>query len=279
MSQHEPVGYAFDTDHPVKLYVENGSGRVVVTASDRARTDVRITGARADEATVRQDGEEISVLAPKSRTGFLGGEHRLDIEVLVPTDSHLNVKSGSAEVTGTGRLATARVKSGSGDVSLDQVAGAAVIDTGSGDIAVASVEGELRVRSGSGDVSLDRVAEAASISTGSGDVRITHASGPVVVKTGSGDLEIVQADGDVASTTGSGEVMVRSAQRGRISANGASGDILVGVPAGTPVWTDITTITGRVTSTLPSVGEPEPGSDHVELRATTVSGDIALMPG
>lgn len=279
MSQQEPVGYAFDTDHPVKLYVENGSGSIVVAASDRTRTDVRLTGAHAGEATVVHDGEQISVLAPKSRSGFLGGDHKLDIEVLVPTDSHLNVRSGSAEVTGTGRLATARIKCGSGDVSLDHVVVAAVIDTGSGDVVVGSADGELRIRSGSGDVSLDRVAGSASISTGSGDVRISRSSAPVVVKTGSGDLEILEADGDVASTTGSGDVVVRSAHRGRISANGASGDILVGVPAGTAVWTDITTITGRVTSTLPSVGEPEPGSDHVELRATTVSGDIALMPG
>jgi hypothetical protein len=52
----------------------------------------------------------------------------------------------------------------------------------------------------------------------------------------------------------------------------------VGVPTGTPVWTDITTVSGRIHNALEGVGEPAEGADHVELRATTVSGDVVLVP-
>lgn len=274
----DPVVRTFDTPTPVHLYVENGSGSVVVATSDRTSTEVRISGNRAAEATLHFEGDRVSVIAPKHRTGFFGGDQHLDIEIHAGEGAHLVGKLGSADLSTTGRLGAVRVKSGSGEVLIDEIEGAAVIDTGSGDIRIAGVAGELKIRSGSGDVTLARTGAAASISSGSGDIRIARAQGPVVVKTGSGDLEIDDAGADVASTTGSGDVTVRTAHRGRISAKGASGDIRVGVPAGTPVWTDVTTLTGRITSTLQAVGEPEPGSDHVEVRATTVSGDIALVP-
>ena len=102
--------------------------------------------------------------------------------------------------------------------------------------------------------------------------------GTAVVKTGSGDLEVGESTADLTSKTGSGDVVVRTARRGRIQVKGASTRVHVGIPAGTPVWTDVTTVSGRVSSTLPPVGQPEPGADHVELRATTVSGDITLVP-
>lgn len=275
----EPLVRTFETPAPVRLYVENGSGRVVVVATATSATHVRVAGARAEEASITQDRDKISVLAPKWRAGGLfRGDQSLDIEVEVPTGSQLVVKSGSADIDVTGEVAATRIKSGSAGVRLDRISDTAVIDTGSGDVAIASVAGDLRIRSGSGDIVLDDADGIASISTGSGDVRIGHAARSVVVKTGSGDLEVLESEDDIASTTGSGRFVVRNARRGRISAKGASGDIVVGVPVGTPVWTDITTITGRVSSTLPPAGQPAPGADHVEIRATTVSGDVALVP-
>jgi len=65
-------------------------------------------------------------------------------------------------------------------------------------------------------------------------------------------------------------------RRGRVSAKGASGDVVVGIPAGVPVWTDITTVSGRIRLDLQGAGQPEEGQDHVELRARTVSGDVVL---
>ncbi len=273
-----PVEHAFDTPQPVQLYVENGSGTIDVTATDTTRTELRITGRNADQVMVTQDGDRISVVPPKVRSGFFGGDQKLDMQLVVPSRSRLVVKSGSADVTATGTLAATKIKSGSGDVRLDRVDEVGVIDTGSGDVIIAEAEGEVRIRSGSGDAVLEQVTAALSISTGSGDIRIARAAGPVVVKTGSGDLEIGDTDNDVAMTTGSGDVRIRTAHRGRISSKGASGDVTIGIPAGTPVWTDITTVTGSVRSGLPQVGEPEPGAPHVELHATTVSGDVALVP-
>ena len=53
-------------------------------------------------------------------------------------------------------------------------------------------------------------------------------------------------------------------------------DSSVGIPGGTPVWTDITSMTGAVRSSLAGAGAPTEGQDYVQLRAKTVSGDIYL---
>ncbi|WGX97432.1 DUF4097 family beta strand repeat-containing protein [Nocardioides sp. L-11A] len=277
MTTHEPLRQILDTPGPVKLVVENGRGRISVRAADQATTDVTLSGPRAAEVRVVQDSRRVDIRAPKPRGGIFGGGDELHIEVVVPLDSDLDARSGSAAVTAGGRLMTARVKSGSGAVTLDQ-ATTVVVATGSGDVTVAEVDGDVRVRTGSGTVDLGRIERSATVSTGSGDVCLGQVLGTVVVKTGSGDLEVGESRADLTSRTGSGDVVVRTARCGRIHVKGASTRVHVGVPTGTPVWTDVTTVTGRVSSTLPPVGPPEAGADHVELRATTVSGDISLVP-
>lgn len=269
--------YAFSTPEPVELYVENGSGAVSITAADVSESKVHVDGKRADEVTVTQDGGQISVIAPKWRaSGIFSGDQSLVMTISVPTRSRVVVKSGSADVDATGLVGGARVKCGSGNVTLERLVDVGVVDTGSGDVEISDAADELRVRSGSGDVHLGEVRATAAVSTGSGDVVIDHSIGSVVVKTGSGNLEIADAEGDVAMKTGSGDTVIRAARRGRITSKGASGNVRIGIPAGTPVWTDVTTVTGRLHSSIEGVGQPEPGADHVELRASTVSGDVVL---
>ena len=71
------------------------------------------------------------MIAPKMRTGFLGGNPQLDMTITVPSDSTLAVKTGSADVTARGSYRSGQVKSGSGDVSIEIFDGPAVVETGS----------------------------------------------------------------------------------------------------------------------------------------------------
>lgn len=61
-----------------------------------------------------------------------------------------------------------------------------------------------------------------------------------------------------------------------VTAKNVSGDVRVGIGSGTPVWTDVSTVTASVANWLTSVGKPPDGQDYVELRASTVSGDVHL---
>ena len=114
------------------------------------------------------------------------------------------------------------------------------------------------------------------VTTGSGDVRVEASAGELAVKTGSGDAQVGQVSGDVVFTTGSGDLVIGRAASGRITAKTASGDVRIGVAGGTPVWTDVRTASGRLSSSLPTTGEPADGQSYLEVRATTASGDVTL---
>jgi DUF4097 and DUF4098 domain-containing protein YvlB len=271
MTQHH-----FETHEPVDLFVEIGKGTVAITATETTESRVEIDGRDADQVDVRQSGNQISVVAPRQRSGFFGGDSRLDVAITVPLLSELAVKTGSADINVAGTVGTSRLKTGSGDVSTADLDGPAHVETGSGNVAIAVANAELRIKSGSGTVRVRHAESAVAVSTGSGDVEIGTANGPAAVKTGSGDLKVVDANTDVSLATGSGDLVVGTARRGRFTMKGASGDVHIGIPAGVPVWTDISTLSGSIRSTLQSAGEPAEGADHVELRAKTVSGDVVL---
>ena len=271
MDQH------FHTPHPVELYVELGRGRLAVTATPTDESAVTVTGDRADEVVVEHREDRLTVVGPR-QSGFLGGSTpRLDVTISVPTSSTLTVKAGSADTEATGCFAGVWATSGSGDITLEVVDGVADLQSGSGDVTLAEVRGDGRVKSGSGDVDVRRTGSALTVVTGSGDVRIGATGGALAVKTGSGDVRVGESGDDVSFSTGSGDLMVDVARRGRLLAKGASGDVRIGIPAGTPVWTDISTVSGRVSSDLQGVGEPAEGQDHVEIRTKTASGSITLQ--
>ena len=138
------------------------------------------------------------------------------------------------------------------------------------------VGSDVAIRTGSADVRTTGPVGTAQVKTGSGDVEVGRNRGPAVVKSGSGDVRFREATTEVSVMTGSGDLVIDTAREGRFHAKGASGSIHVGIPAGTPVWTDITTLSGRIHSDVEGAGEPAEGAAHVELRASTVSGDVVL---
>lgn len=267
--------HEFNTSEPVRLFVTIGSGTVRVEAAPRDTTVVAISGRNADKVRVEQHGRQIDVVGPPLRGFTL--DSGLEVVVHLPEDSDAGVKTGSADIDLAGRLATVMARSGSGDIGVEQSTGPMVAETGSGNIRIGEAGAELRIKSGSGDISVGTTLRTTVVSTGSGDVELGTVHDTVNVKTGSGNLRIAAASADVQLATGSGDLEVGSMSKGRLSGKGASSDIRVGVPAGVPVWTDLTTVTGKIRSTLQPAGQPRDGQDHVELRARTVSGDIVLV--
>jgi DUF4097 and DUF4098 domain-containing protein YvlB len=271
MTEHE-----FETPSPIRLYAELGRGRLEVAATGTTTTRVRVEGSDADQVLVHQNDDEVNVIAPQHRGGFVSREGEYFVTIELPTGSDLRARTGSADVVLTGALHACQARTGSGDVELDTTTGPTLVETGSGEIAIERADAELRLKSGSGDVRIGHADSATSISTGFGDVRIGTSAGPTAVKTGSGDVQVTDSHGDLSLTTGSGDLVVHSAHRGRLGANGASGDLHVGIPAGVPVFTDVYTLTGDIRSDLVGAGEPQEGDDYVEVRAKTASGDVTL---
>jgi DUF4097 and DUF4098 domain-containing protein YvlB len=273
--------HTFHTPGPADLYVELGAGDLDIRCQEVTQTTVDVDGKDVDDVLVEQRGDQIVIIAPNKKTGFMLGfsssSQQLRVQVTLPTGSRLATKLGSADVTVTGRAGETMLKTGSGDVRIDQVDADAQVESGSGDIEIDAVHGRLRVKSGSGNIEVGHLDDEASISTGSGDVHIGTANRAVQVKSGSGDLRVREAAEDVALSTASGDLFVDRMRRGQLAAKNVSGDILVGIPAGVPVWTDVSSVTGSVRSDLRGAGQPEEGQDYIELRAKTVSGDVILQ--
>lgn len=264
--------HQFDTPGPVRLVVEIGAGSVRIDTADTARTTIELDGPGARDTTVTE-GEAIRVIGPTGSSFFR--DTSVHVRVRLPLDSAVAARTGSGDITAAGRFGTAEFRTGSGDVSAEAVTGGR-IQTGSGDVRLEHALGPVALKCGSGDVQVHACDGDLLVATGSGDIELRHCRGPVAAKTGSGRLVIDEAESDVAFSAGSGELELRRTHRGKVTIKGASTDCRIGIARDTPVWTDISTISGRATSDLDPLGEPAEGQEYVEVRITTVSGDIHL---
>ncbi len=268
--------HTFPAPYAQEIYVEIGSGDVQVVATDTDQVVVQVEGRDADEVQVEQDGARVRVVT-RLRTGFLSGFQGTRVHVTTPRGSSLSTKLGSAAVTVEGVLETVQIQTGSGEVTLDEVTDDALVKTGSGGVAVRAIGAEAHIKTGSGDIGVGHLGGPSRLTTGSGDIEVGRSDGPISFKTGSGDIVVRDAQGRQAQlSAGSGQLHVARMTSGVAQLKNASGDIKVGVPAGTPVWTDVSSVSGHVRSSLTPTGAPQEGQDHVEVTARTVSGDVYL---
>ena len=272
----------FDTTGPVRLRLEFGAGDVALEASDTTTTTVDLqpigdddeSREAVDQTIIEQRGDEILVKVPRGRR--LRRSPKLRLRMNLPLGSQLSAELQSADLVATGEYGTSDVSSGSGDVSVTTVAGDARVMTGSGDVALELVTGACQLKAGSGSVRIRDAGGVTNVGTGSGDVLVARAGADVSVKSGSGDVRVDEATGSVALVSGSGNLQVGRVGAGKVSAKAASGDVHIGVAAGTAAWLDLNTISGDVVNGLDDTAPPVAGDPVVEIRATTVSGDVLI---
>jgi hypothetical protein len=264
----------FATPGPITLDVELGAGHVTVRAGDGTQTSVSVDGPGADRVTVEHHGDRVRVFQPLGRSLVLA--EAPTVVVTCPLDSRVVARLGRAGVTAAGRIGSVRVRTGSGDVRIDELGADAAIDCGSGDVTVVRAAGAVRIRTGSGRIVLDHAEGPLVAASGSGGVAVGTTAAAATLKSGSGPVTVRDAATDLSLGSGSGDITIGRIRRGSVSARAASGDVVIGVPPGVPVWTDVTTVSGTIHSTLRGAGRPEPGQDHLELRVRTVSGDVHL---
>jgi hypothetical protein len=219
------------------------------------------------ELRERGNAHEVLVEVPTTRSGFFisfGRGPDFSLRISCPPGAELDVQTKSADVHARGVFGSTDVKTASGDIELGEI------------------QGDVRIKTASGDVSLDDVHGLTQVQTASGDLAVQRARGDVDGQLVSGDVWIRDAVHAVALNTVSGDMRLEAVVEGTIDLTAISGDILVGVRRGSRVFVDCNTISGSTTSELelsdaPVASEggagPEP---QVELRAKTVSGDIAI---
>jgi DUF4097 and DUF4098 domain-containing protein YvlB len=255
----------FDCPEPITLNAKVAAGALYVIAEPRTTATVEVRpyedteGCRdaAERTLVQLRGDTLYIEAPDQSWRRRHG--RVRVEVRLPEDSRLHVKVASADAQLTGRY------------------GDSVVDAASGDVHVGHIAGWLRLHAASGDVRIDRVDGQVGLDTGSGDITLGYAGGDATVRTASGDITLAQADASVRAKTASGDLRLDSVRRGEVRLSTSSGDVEVGVAAGTSVWLDLSTAAGTTRSNLRQMdAEPPAGKPDLSLHVSTASGDIEL---
>jgi hypothetical protein len=274
----------FDADGPHELEVAIHSGTVDVLLTDEPGITVRVrhrpdlggawtsglaglvnwvSGQFASEnfagtvedaieqTRIELQGKRLIVQSPKG-PGMRGLP--LGVTVRAPSGSHVDVRSGTADVLVTGAAGKLKVQTGSGEIKIDRADGAAVVTTGTGAVRLGPMLGGLQARSGSGDVEVSSVGGSTALVTGSGDVWLGAVAADVMARTGSGDLTVA----DAAS--------------GKIDLNTGSGEIRVGVRQGTSAEIDLSSGSGQARSELALSDVRPAGETKLRVRGRTGSG-------
>jgi DUF4097 and DUF4098 domain-containing protein YvlB len=255
----------FDCSGPVKAHIATSSGDVTIGASQTSTIEVTLSvkdpamSYLLDEALVTFDANA-RVLEVRSRTNdgastlrglksvirhsnwFDFGSSDPDIHIALPEGSSIEVATASGETDIIGNLEKASVTSASGGVHVADEVGSLEMKTASGDVRTATVRGKLTCHSASGNVRCDGAGAKTKIRTASGTVKLTA---------------------EVPS---------------EISIQTVSGNVTVTVAHGLEVDVDATSISGRLSSTMPldsAEGGPSSG-DVVSISAKTVSGNVTI---
>jgi len=256
----------FPVNGPVTVAFKIPSGTVEVVAEERATASVEVRPADgrdesrrlADETTVELHGDVVTVTAP-DRHGFRLRTGSLAVRALVPVGSGVQGKVASADTVCRGPLGTVNLDTASGDVQVEETTGDAVVNTASGDVRLGRVDGHVRAKSASGDIHVRQV------------------GGSIAGKVASGDIEVEEAATDISLESASGDVTVGRARSGTARISTASGDIRIGIVAGTGVWFDVRTLSGSTRNGLDMGPGAEPGDGgHLTLQLRTLSGDIDI---
>jgi hypothetical protein len=266
----------FETPGSVSLQLKLPSGRVLVTTADEPRTtvDVVAVGRRGqdalDEIEVTMEerlGRYIVRVEQRNRIRWgpiqitWGGD--FECRISCPPGTDLDLEGGSTDLRADGELGEVSARTASGDVRLEAARGRLQVKTASGDVAVGTISSEATLATVSGDIGVDEVDASLTARAVSGDVTIGVLSGPFTLSTTSGDV-------DIKAVTG-GDVNVQT----------VSGDVRVGIAAGTRTWIDAGSVSGDLRSELGLADEqPETSAEEapvVPLRARTVSGDVSVV--
>ncbi|MCD9878013.1 DUF4097 family beta strand repeat-containing protein [Streptomyces guryensis] len=256
----EPRKLTFDK--PVReLHVRIVNGTVNVVGTDEGSARLEVSRIEGPPLLVSQQGGTLTVAYDDLPwKGFLkwldrkGWRRSAVVSLAVPADTRVEVGVVGAAAVVSGIDGRTEVKGVTGDTTLVGLTGPVRADTVSGNLEAQALRGDLRFNSVSGDLT---VVEAGS------SVKADSVSGSMIV-----DLDPASRPTDIVLANVSGEIAIRLPHPAdaEVEANTASGTV-------SNAFEDLR-VSGqwgakRITGRL--------GSGSGSLKATTVSGSIALL--
>lgn len=271
--------------------------RVEGTSGNQVAVHVLITGSerflKRLTLSAEQSGNDVALLAKQEGTWLTFGWNNNGgtIEVKVPRDYNIDIRTSGGDMTVGQLQGEARGKTSGGDIRVADIHGPVDMQTSGGDVRVEQVEGSTRLSTSGGDIEIARLTGDLDAKTSGGYIHLDDITGKVLARTSSGnviasgvrgDSDLKTSGGDIRATidgkiaahTSGGDVTAElvGANRG-ISVSSSGGDLTVRVPKGTTGELNAATSGGSVRSELP-VTTTEMG-DH-KLTGTLNGGGNAI---
>ena len=267
----------YETPGSLRLRLSLPVGQIEVETVTGTTTHVELEAVSrdmeeiVDEARIdcreRGEGHEV-IVEVQTRFGFfvsIGRSHDIRLRITCPVGADLEVMTKSADLRARGEFGTVDMKTASGDASIEDA------------------RGDVKYKSASGDLHVEHAGGSMQAQTASGDVAVSEVDGDLTVQLVSGDVWVRDARASVSANTVSGDQKFDAVHSGTMELRSVSGDIHLGVRRGCRIYVDANTVSGATTSELDlsdaptDAGESSDEGTLVEIRAKTVSGDIAIM--
>jgi hypothetical protein len=282
------------------VFVHNGRGDISVRSSDDA--EIRVSAKKGVKTWSEKEADRIakpvSVEVVKNGDtfevrprGYDWSDSRIDVdlEVSVPKQSPLTVKTDKGDVQVSDMTADIGVADQNGDVEIRNIAGDVLIEMHKGDVKVNDSEGDVKVSGKGGEIDVtnaagsltvdgdfygpvraDRVAKGVRIISAKTDLTLSALAGHL--EASSGNLDVVDAPGNLNLHTRDNEINIEN-PGGKVNIENRNAAISVRFSSAPKDDVSITNSSGEISLSLP-------GSSSFEVQADCRNCDISSeFPG
>jgi DUF4097 and DUF4098 domain-containing protein YvlB len=213
---------SFKVSGKPELRIDARDGSVEVNSWDQKEIQIHVetVGWRiaADEVRItdRQIGDrvEMELLIPTHRWGFSMGHRSIRIDVKVPRELKLDLRTGDGSIRSTNLRGDLQLSSGDGAIRGLELEGDLRIHTGDGSIELSGIDGNLSANTGDGNVTVSGRFDVLDLRTGDGSIRAAAERGSKIsdgwsFNTGDGSVDVrLPGDfsADLDARTGDGSI-------------------------------------------------------------------------
>jgi DUF4097 and DUF4098 domain-containing protein YvlB len=274
----------FETPEPIVVTLDVPHGSVRIVASERRDTRVTVLGDGPSDAApkVRIEfvGDQLLVKGPPQRPlgwalDWLRRSDPSDVEIELPAGSQVHAKVSAGDYRCEGFLGECRLTTQYGDIRFGE-GGPVQLATRYGEIHVDRAVGHAELTTVAGDIRVGEIDGSAALTNNYGETRVGEVTGDLRVEGLYGEIRVDRAHAGVAARTAYGSVRIKEVSHGAIDLTTTSGELEIGIRAGTAAWLDVSSTSGRVRNSLDTHDSPDGFVGTVEIHARTSGGDILI---
>ena len=238
----------YTVSNRANVHVDTNDGSVNVTTGDTKEIEFRVEYQgyvlhKTLEIESNQHGDEVELIAriPGKWHISMGTMRRLHIEVRMPKDADLQVRTGDGSIKANGVSGSVDLRSGDGALTVGSLKGAVRLHTGDGSIEASDLDGKCDASSGDGRIRLTGRFDVLTAKSGDGSVGIEALHGSKLdsswsITSGDGSIDVaVPADlaANIDASSGDGHIssdipvtvegiMSKSKLRGKMNGGGST---------------------------------------------------------